>query len=344
MLLALLVFTLFLAGLTLLHLLQLTGEVLFAHQSARIVVLHLLAELLQLFTNQSGLFLLGLCLFDFSDSVFYLTVRLGQQFFSLRFGTVQNGLALAFYLFQTGIQLLASRLQTLLVLVNGLTLAFPIALVAHDVLQVLVTLDIVRPDNLRCIIDNFLRDTGFAGYLYGKARTRLTNRQLEQRLHLMAVVEHGSVHHTGMVFGKVLQILIVGGDDAEGLLLPELLQHGFGNGAADGRLCTAAKLIDQQQRMAVGLLHHVLHVQQVTRIGRQIVGYRLLVTDVYHDVAEYTTCRTVTNGNRQSALQHILQQSHRLQTHRLTTSIRTGDNKETANILISLSPCLLVSF
>ena len=59
----------------------------------------------------------------------------------------------------------------------------------------------------------------------------------------MTVVEHGTIHHTFVVLCKVLQVLIVGGDDAEGLLLPELFQYGLGDSAADGGFRTAAKLV-----------------------------------------------------------------------------------------------------
>ena len=62
----------------------------------------------------------------------------------------------------------------------------------------------------------------------------------------MSVVEHSAVDDAWMVLGKVLEILIVGGDDAKSLLLPELFEHGLGNGSTDGRLRTAAKLVDEQ--------------------------------------------------------------------------------------------------
>ena len=62
----------------------------------------------------------------------------------------------------------------------------------------------------------------------------------------MTVVEHRTVYHTLVVFGKMLEVLIVGGNHAEGLLLPELLQHGFGYSTANGRLRAATELINQQ--------------------------------------------------------------------------------------------------
>ena len=125
----------------------------------------------------------------------------------------------------------------------------------------------------------------------------------------------------------MLQILIVGGDDAKSFLLPELLQNGFGNGSANGRLRTSAKLVNQQQCIAISLSHHILHVEQVARIGGQIIGYRLFVADIYHDMTEDTAGRAFADGYGQSALQHILQQAYRLQTYRLTARIRTRDDE-----------------
>ena len=156
-----------------------------------------------------------------------------------------------------------AALERLFVLVNGLTLTLPVALVAHDVLQVLVALYVFRAHDVRCVLDDLLGDARLAGYLDGKAGAWLSDAQLEQGLHLMTVVEHGAVDDALVVVGKMLQVLVVGSDDAKRLLLPELLQHRLGYRTADGRLSTAAKLVNQQQRTLVGLTHHLLHVHQV---------------------------------------------------------------------------------
>ena len=80
--------------------------------------------------------------------------------------------------------------------------------------------------------------------------------------------------------------------------------------------------------MRVGLLHHLLHVHQMTRIGREVVLNTLLVADVYQDMVEESCGASVADGYGQTALEHILQESHRLQTHRLATRIRPRDNQE----------------
>ena len=63
-----------LTGLALLHLAQLLGKVLLAHQSAGVVVLHLLTELLQFFAHFAGALFLSLRLLDFADGVLYPAV------------------------------------------------------------------------------------------------------------------------------------------------------------------------------------------------------------------------------------------------------------------------------
>lgn len=64
-------------------------------------------------------------------------------------------------------------------------------------------------------------------------------------LHLMPVVEHGAIHYTFVVFSKVLQVLVVSGDDGKRLLLPKLFQHGFSDSTANGWLGTASKFVDK---------------------------------------------------------------------------------------------------
>ena len=47
---------------------------------------------------------------------------------------------------------------------------------------------------------------------------------MEERLHLMSIIEHSTIDHTLMSIGKMLQILIVCGDDSECSLLVEALE------------------------------------------------------------------------------------------------------------------------
>ena len=63
-----------------------------------------------------------------------------------------------------------------------------VALVAYNVLQVFVALDIIGTDNLAGVVDNLFRQSYLSGNLYGERTSRLSYLQLEQRLHLMTVV------------------------------------------------------------------------------------------------------------------------------------------------------------
>ena len=105
-------------------------------------------EGVQFLTGQSCAFLFSLRLTDLADGILYLLVALTQQFLSLFLRLTQYLLALALYLVQLVFVAVDFAFQRLLVLVDGLTLALPIAFVAHDVLQILVALDILRANDV----------------------------------------------------------------------------------------------------------------------------------------------------------------------------------------------------
>ena len=69
LLLTLLGLALGLTGFSLFHLAKFLGEVLLAHQSLVVIARYLLTELLQLFTDLTGAFLLSLSLTDLSNGV-----------------------------------------------------------------------------------------------------------------------------------------------------------------------------------------------------------------------------------------------------------------------------------
>ena len=104
----------------------------------------------------------------------------------------------------------------------------------------------------------------------------------------MAVVEHGAIHYTFVVFGKMLQVLVVCGDDTERLFLVETLQYGFGNGTSYLGVCSAPEFINQDEAPFVAAFHHDFHVRKVGGVGAQIIFNGLLVTDVDEYTAEYS--------------------------------------------------------
>ena len=61
----------------------------------------------------------------------------------------------------------------------------------------------------------------------------------------------------------------------------------------------------------------------MARVGAQIILNALFVADINENVLEDTAVGTFADGYAQTALQHVLQQSGGLQTHRLSTRIRS---------------------
>ena len=90
--------------------------------------------------------------------------------------------------------------------------------------------------------------------------------------------------------------------------------------------------------MLVSVANHLLHIHQVRGVGRQVVLDALLVADVNHQLLENAAGGVLVHRHAQPALQHILQQSYRLQAHRLATCVRAGDDKKPT--IISLSSLL----
>ena len=103
----------------------------------------------------------------------------------------------------------------LLALADGLAFSFPITLVAYNVLQIFIGIDVFTAYNFGCIGNDIFRKTDLPGYFYGKRTSGITYLELEECLHQVAVVQHSSVHYTFMVFGKMLQILVVCSDNTE---------------------------------------------------------------------------------------------------------------------------------
>ncbi len=86
---------------------------------------------------------------------------------------------------------------------------------------------------------------------------------MEQRFHALAVIEHGAVDDAGRFVGKVLEVLVVRGDDAKHTFLVEFLKDSLCDGSANLRLGTAAKFVDEDERVAVAKGEKTLHVLQV---------------------------------------------------------------------------------
>ena len=118
----------------------------------------------------------------------------------------------------------------------------------------------------------------------------------------MAVVEHRSINHPLVIFSKVFQVLVVRRDDAKHPPFIEPFQHRLSNGSANLWLGTSTKLINQNQTAFIALLHHLLHVEQMRRVGTQIILQALLITDVDEDTAEEACMTPFMQRDGQTAL------------------------------------------
>ena len=134
-------------------------------------------------------------------------------------------------------------------------------------MQVLVHVDVVCTDRLADFADDLLRQTDLAGDLNGEGATRATNREAEERAHLVTVIEHGPVDEASMLLGISLEVLIVRGDDTEGTSIIEAMEESLCNSPADRRLRTATKFVDEQQASCSALTDKVLHIAQVRTVG-----------------------------------------------------------------------------
>ena len=290
-------------------------------------VAYLLLELLQFLADALGVFAFSLALTYLAYGVFDTSVALAQYFFSLLLGSAQYLLALYTNLLDIMFIAFYLALQLLLALMDIGALVFPVTLVANDVLQIFVALDVVGAHDVAGLAYHLFGESYLARNLDGKRAAGATYGELEQRLHLVAVVEHGAVGHALVLVGEVLEVLVVRGDDAPGSVGKKLPQYTLGYGSADVGLGSGAKLVDEYQCGWIGLLQHVLHIEQVGGVGGQVVLETLLIADVYHDVLEHTHARAFVYGDAQTTLYHILQESGSLEADGLSAGIGARDDE-----------------
>ena len=83
-------------------------------------------------------------------------------------GAFQNLLTLTIDLLKIALVALNMSFKRFLVLVYGLAFSFPVALVAHNVLQVFIALDIVGAHDVGGVFDDLLGDARLSGYFDGE--------------------------------------------------------------------------------------------------------------------------------------------------------------------------------
>ena len=287
-----------------------------------------LAEVVQLAPRQPRQLLLGLRLADGFNRIFYLFVGVGDQLPGLLLGLFQNLLPLGADLRQLLGIVLLQLLDLAVRQTDAIALLLPVMLVAGDLAQLFLDIDVIRPGLLARRTDNILRKPDLAGDLHGERTARLAHFQPEQRPDVLHVEHHRAVGDALHRRGVILDIGVVGRDHAVTPPAEQTLEDRLGDGPADDRLGSRPELVDQHQRAARSARQHVLHVQQVRRIGRQVVVDRLLVADVDENALEDRQFRDLGDRNRKPALEHVLHDARGFQADRLAAGVGSRDDED----------------
>ena len=146
---------------------------------------------------------------------------------------------------------------------NGLSFLFPVSLVADNILQVFVALNIIRTHDISSLTNYLFRQSRLACYLNSKRASRPSNGQLKQRAHLMSIIKHSAIGNTVVRIGKMFEVLIVCCNHRPSATLAELPQNALGYSPTNLWLGARTKLVYQNKRFRRSLPNHILHVQKV---------------------------------------------------------------------------------
>ena len=186
----------------------------------------------------------------------------------------------------------------------------------------------VRPGLLAGPADDLLRESDLAGNLHGKRTARLARLQLEERPDVLHVEQHRTVGNPLRIRRIVFDIGVVGRDDAVAPLLQQAFENRLGNRPADDRLGARPELVDQHQGPRRGSGKHVLHVEQVGGVGREVVVDRLLVADVDAEALEDGQLGDLRRRDREPALEHVLDDAGGLQADGFPAGIGTRNDED----------------
>ena len=178
-------------------------------------------------------------------------------------------------------------------------------------------------------MDDVFRHSHLAGQLKGEGGTGKALLQHKEGRHRSSIELHGSVHHSGFCPGSIqLQVGVVRGDDAVGTAVVQLVQDGFGYGAAGRGLRSGPELVYEDERAGIGHGEHRLHIRKEGAVGGEVVLQGLVVPDGHHNSVKNRKFRGFRGGDEHSPLEHILKEAHRLQAHTLAAGIGTGDQED----------------
>ena len=290
-----------------------------------------LPELVELTAGEARHLLLRLGFPYHTDSILNLLVGLGNEGTGLLPGFMQDTVPL---LLDIGKLTCIGLFQFLHLSVRDaypVAFLFPVAPVAGNVAQLLFQIDVVAAGLSGSRIDYLRRQPYLAGYLHGERTSRLSHLQTEQRTDVLYIEHHRSVFHPFMAAGEILDIGVVGGDDTIGSRLHETFENRFGYRPAYHRLRTRTEFVDKDERPGTCPGQHMLHVEQMRRVGTQVVVDGLFVTDVDEYAVEYRKFGIFEYRHRKTALEHVLQQPHGLETYRLASGIRTRNDEHAAS-------------
>ena len=108
----------------------------------------------------------------------------------------------------------------------------------------------------------------------------------------------------GRRFGIALQLGIVGRRDHVRAPVPQKIEQRPGDRRAFLRVCAGAKLVEQDQRAAIGVAQHPHDARNVTRKRRQTLLQALFVADVRLHTFEHGDQRSLVGGHEQAGLSH----------------------------------------
>ena len=105
--------------------------------------------------------------------------------------------------------------ERFLFLTDSLAFVLPVAFVAGYVLQLAVIVYMLLAHHLGGVPDDGFAESGLSCYLDSERAARLSDRELEERFHRAAVVEHCPVNDAERDLRKMLEVGIMGSDESE---------------------------------------------------------------------------------------------------------------------------------
>ena len=128
--------------------------------------------------------------------------------------------------------------------------------------------------------------------------------------------------------GVEFQVGVVRGDDAPHAAAVDLGEDRLGDGAAGRGLRAGAEFVNEHERALVGFGEQLAHVREEGAVGAQVVLEVLVVADAHDDAVEDRELGALGGGNEHAPLEHVLEESDRLQADGLAAGVGAGDEQD----------------